>query len=196
MVVQSGQFGSRGGHYLCVGLRYGEAGSNVSEYPQGTGWWLASDGRWYAPGHGPDAAMRSSVEASDEPSPDKGPEVEEGDDHLGETPEPADETQPAPPRRSYLPTLGSVLDRGAWVWLWVIGAILLIVLIIVALSQVQSNPKKGNGPDQVRATVPTIQSSSRTGTTDDHWLEHPPTPISVTAQPSVVIGPSREALWR
>jgi hypothetical protein len=41
-----------------------------------------------------------------------------------------------------------ILDSGLWVLLWVIGAIVLVTLIIVAVSQVPSNPKKpaGDGP--------------------------------------------------
>lgn len=61
-----------------------------------------------------------------------------------------------------------VLDSGLWALLWVIGAIVLIVLIIVAASQVPSSPKKGNATPE--ATVATVWTGSGTGGWDQEDL--------------------------
>ena len=124
----------------------------MSDSAEGFGWWQASDGKWYAPGRGPEAAMRPAVEGSDVPPLGDNPESEVDDaveDHADAHPA---EVRHGTPRRTFAP-LGSVLDRGVWVWLWVIGAIVLIVLIIVAVSQVSPSQKKGATTPEATITI-------------------------------------------
>ena len=53
-----------------------------------------------------------------------------------------------------------ILDSGFWVLLWVIGAIVLIALIIVAVSQVSPGPKRGLAADPRGTTVPVIRTAA------------------------------------
>ena len=73
-------------------------------------------------------------------------------------PEPVPESPWPPVRRKPAFRLGSDLDRGVWMWLMVIGAIALIALVIVAVSQIPSSPKKGAAPwaaiEQMGSAVP------------------------------------------
>jgi len=59
---------------------------------------------------------------------------------------PPEEVTPVRLRRVRNIRLGSELERGVWMWLIIIGAIVLIVLMIIAVSQVRSNLPKGREP--------------------------------------------------
>jgi len=137
----------------------------MSDHSEAFGWWLASDGKWYAPGRGPEAAVRPSEEVPDAAPLGNDAEGQDGlgSDHQG--PADSEVVTPAPPHRGRLPIVGMVLDQGAWMWLWVIGAIVLIVLIVIAVSQVSPGTKKGVGPVGA-AMTPT---SAATGAAAPHW---------------------------
>jgi len=122
----------------------------VSDCARGFGWWQAANGKWYPPGYRPDPA-------AEPPAPDPAPTtsfgappvVPEGGS-IEEHPEPVSSAPWPPVRRKSAVRLGSDLDRGVWMWLLVIGAIALIALVIVVVSQIPSVPKKGASP---RATI-------------------------------------------
>src|SRR5665213_633522 len=79
--------------------------------------------------------------ASTTPDGPAGGESKGGSTH--EHLEPATQAPLPPVRRKRAIRLGSELDRGVWMWLMVIGAVALIVLTIIAVSQIPSSPKKG-----------------------------------------------------
>jgi len=83
------------------------------------------------------------------PTRDDSSEVAEGGGPAYQEEGPVAKVTSVPPHRTPGVRLGSVLDRGVWTWVWVIGAIVLLVLIIVAVSQMPSNPKKGMGAGTV-----------------------------------------------
>jgi len=118
----------------------------VSDCARGFGWWQAANGKWYPPGYRPDPASEPPV-----PNPSSTPPVETpaqaGEGGSDEAhPEPVPESPWPPVRRRPAFRLGSDLDRGVWIWLMVIGAIVLITLMILAVSQIPSSPKKGDAP--------------------------------------------------
>ena len=74
--------------------------------------------------------------------------------------------RPFRPGRNHAQRRGSVVDRGAWV----IGAIVPIVLIIVAVSQVPLSPKTGMDADL--AGVRVAPSGPMLGSVE--WVQHKP----------------------
>jgi hypothetical protein len=52
--------------------------------------------------------------------------------------------------RSSAPSPGLIRDSGLWVWIWVIGAVVLIILLIVALSALPSGPTHHGASEAVR----------------------------------------------
>jgi len=92
----------------------------------------------------PDATPGVPSRTGDEPSADV------------VTPQPS-QPAPAPPSRTRVRRPKVVLDSGFWVLLWVLGAILLIALIIVAVSQVSPAPNKGQGATAGVAVAPVVR---------------------------------------
>lgn len=136
----------------------------MSDCARGFGWWQAADGKWYPPGYRPDPA-------SEPPNPDRStiPPLEAAPEagHAGATDghaEPVPESPWPPVRRKPAFRLGSDLDRGVWMWLMVIGALALIALVILAVSQIPSGPKKG-----AARTAAIAQSVSATSVPSPRW---------------------------
>ncbi|HEX7442451.1 MAG TPA: hypothetical protein VF320_01105 [Acidimicrobiales bacterium] len=90
-------------------------------------------------------------------------------------PEPVPESPWPPVRRKPAFRLGSDLDRGVWMWLMVIGAIALIALVILAVSQIPSSPKKGAAPWAAIVQTGSATSGSVPSVTVVRWPS--PTPI-------------------
>jgi hypothetical protein len=105
-------------------------------------------------GHGPGADGPAPDDVPGAPSP--GPTPATGADQTADVvaPPSAPETPSAPPPRTGGRRPKLVLDSGFWVLLWVLGAVLLVALIIVAVSQVSPGPKKGWAPTPGATTAP------------------------------------------
>ena len=82
-----------------------------------------------------------------------------GSDGEPEHPGPAPGRPPAPARRRAIPPLGSALDRNVWVWMLVIGAIVLVVLILLAVTALPSGHTKGSVPGPVGHPSPAAASA-------------------------------------
>ena len=100
------------------------------------------------------------------PAPDGDPEPSDPGVSSGSADEPAADAVAAPlstgapttsPRRSGGRRPQVILDSGFWVLLWVLGAILLIVLIVLAVSQVSPGPKKGLATNRPGAIPPAVR---------------------------------------
>ena len=121
----------------------------------------APNGHPYALGDGPGSPSPPIPPGHDAPDG-----TAAGIAHSGPVDEQAGPTSgagPTPPYRKAAFRLGSSLDRGFWIWIWVIGAIVLITLIIVAVSQLPSTPKKGMDARPVARPGTTL--TARPGTT-------------------------------
>ena len=128
----------------------------MTDFAQGFGWWQASDGKWYAPGHGPDAAPPTPEGGPDAAAPGVTPAAGDGSP-IDVHPAPPAETPSTPPSRARSRRPKVILDSGFWVLLWVIGAIVLVALIIVAVSQVSPAPKKGQAATRRAVVVPAVR---------------------------------------
>jgi len=72
---------------------------------------------------------------------------------------PAEEFTPVGLRRMRTIRLGSELERGVWMWLIVIGAIVLMVLMAIAVSQVRSNLPKGRDGATIERVEPGLSAT-------------------------------------
>ena len=103
------------------------------------------------------------------------------------------EVGPARRRRTSALRLGSDLDRSVWVILLVIGAIVLIVLIIVAASRVPSNPGRGSGRGaavgQVMAAGPATGARVVTAHGGRRPVPTPAPPVGGTPGPPTALRP-------
>ena len=111
--------------------------------------------------------MRSETPEGVPPSTDPGSDSEEGDDTVAI---PTDHLAPSQPRK-HLPLPKIVLDSGLWVWIWLIGAIVLIVLIFLLVSAVPT--KKGVEP--MRCNTPAAIQQCASQVTPSQWLAKNPT---------------------
>ncbi len=110
-------------------------GDELSQVPQGPGWWQASDGRWYPPQAAPAGA----------PVPPAGPTYGYPPPGWVAPPRPA-----GPPPGWVAPTTSGLAIASlvlAIVWLGGLGSILAVVFGIIALSQIKGSVgrKKGEG---------------------------------------------------
>jgi len=155
-------------------LRWGQAsdGSDVSDRTQDSGSWRAEDGTRHLPG-GEQDPLASTLSQGHEDSTFVDATEDEGcagpDD---EGVKPVTVVTPVRRQRALTIRLGSDLDRGVWMWLVIIGGIVLIVLMIIAVSQVRSSPTKGRDAaavEQVKSELSVTSShAEELRAVDDH----------------------------
>jgi hypothetical protein len=152
----------------------------MNDDARASGWWQASDGTWHAPGRGPGAEPPAPEEVPGGTAPGATASTGDGPPTGTAAPPPS-----APPPRTRGRRPKVVLDSGLWVVLWVLGAVLLVVLIILAVSQVSPAPKKGAGatPTEVAAPVVRTDVPVPTGT-----APHPDTPVRTPGHPWMAPG--------
>ena len=72
------------------------------------------------------------------------------------TPAARAEDHPHPDHQWHAPEPRLVRDAGLWVWIWVIGAIVLIVLLIVALSAIPAKKSVGTSHHSISEASQTV----------------------------------------
>ena len=95
-------------------------------------------------------------------------------------------------KRTSAPSPGLIRDSGLWVWIWVIGAVVLIILLIVVLSALPSGSSHRGASEAVR----TISALGHHPLTDSGRTNTPPASRSTAAGGSSVSATLRTYLGR
>jgi hypothetical protein len=129
----------------------------VSGVGRGEGLGLPPEDQWH-PSQLPSKSVPPS-RGADHAHPTNAPEIPLKVVTDPPTPAAPAEDRPHPEHQRHSPEPRLVREAGLWVWIWVIGAIVLIVLLIVALAALPSGSSHHGASEPVQiVSVPTTSS--------------------------------------
>jgi hypothetical protein len=129
----------------------------VSGVGRGEGLGLPPEDQWH-PSQLPSRSVPPS-RGADQPHPTNAPEIPLKVVTDPPTPAAPAEDRPNPEHQRHSPEPSLVREAGLWVWIWVIGAIVLIVLLVVALAALPSGSGHHGASETVQiVSVPTTSS--------------------------------------